>query len=173
PDAVKDGDLYKQAKTSVNGLLHDNLIDGPHADQLNSFIETNKDNPQALRQGIDHYAKMHMGASELASQAKSDAETYAAKIKGNTEPWKEVTPGMFYNVLTGESKGSDSKITTPAMMESKYVGIQQRQSQGQPISADDQAFAKGFEKIKTLVPQFNIAMQNGLLKNPAMDMAAE
>jgi hypothetical protein len=173
PSAVKDENLHQEATRAVNGLLANNYIDKDHAVQLQSTIDTTKDQNE-LRTQIDHYAKLHMGASQLADEQQKEVNTLKTRIETQTAPYKEVPgTGMFFNVLTGETKTPTGVVMSPGMMESKYVVIQQRQAQGQPISPEDQAFSKGYEKFKTLVPQFNIAMQNGLLKNSAMEMAAE
>lgn len=49
---------------------------------------------------------------------------------------------------------------SPAMAESRYLSVQTKLNQGMPVSPDDKAFSAGYEKNKTLVPAFNIKMQN-------------
>ena len=49
---------------------------------------------------------------------------------------------------------------SPAMMEAKYVALQQKQNSGQELSKDDAAWSKGYEHMKTLVPVANFNLQN-------------
>jgi len=80
---VSDDKLPVEAKRTVNGMVADGLIDSNHAQELGAFIDSNATNPQALRQGIDHYAKMHMGYSALADQAQKSSEVYKNVQQGN------------------------------------------------------------------------------------------
>jgi hypothetical protein len=87
PKAVPDDQLHNEATKTLNGLLADKVLDRDHGQQLQEQIDQTKD-PNALRQGIDHYAKMHMGASEAAALAKSQAESGKAVAEANLENQK-------------------------------------------------------------------------------------
>jgi hypothetical protein len=62
---------------------------------------------------------------------------------------------------------------TGPMIEARYLSIQQAKNTGKPVTADDQAFAKAYERNKTLVPQFNLNMQGSLLDQQALNLAAQ
>ncbi len=88
--------------------------------------------------------------SESQDQEKADAAN-----------WKEFpTLGVITNVRTGETRTPAGQILTPAMMEAKYVQIQQAQKLEQPVSPQDQAFIKSYQGLKELVPAFNFNLQN-------------
>jgi hypothetical protein len=82
-DDIPDAQLPTEAKRTVNSMMADGLIDAPHGQQLSAQIESNSANIPALRQSIDEYAKMHMGASEQAANAKSVAESGKAAAEAN------------------------------------------------------------------------------------------
>lgn len=110
----------------------------------------NNDQLQSFETGIG----MH---GQIIDDAKKIADINAS----STNAFKEVPgTGMFFNPVTGESKTPAGSVLTPPMMESKYVQIQQSQKMGQPVSAEDKAFAQGYEKMKTLVPALNFNLQN-------------
>jgi hypothetical protein len=145
--------------------------------------------PDQARQWVDIYKKGLQAESAQISQAKDQAQTSEATGKGQqavaeagkaTEQAKaadwEVVPtlGLRVNKVTGESQPiGTGAIMPPAMMEAKYVALAQRKAAGQPISTDDSAFMKGYEKFKTLVPTANINMQAGLLTPQAKEMAGQ
>jgi hypothetical protein len=96
------------------------------------------------------------------AQQIDDAKKVADINKSKTDAFKEVPgTGMFFNPVTGESKMSAAGQTlTPAMMENKYVSIQEAMRLQQPVSPQDKAFVQSYEKMKTLVPIMNFNMQN-------------
>jgi hypothetical protein len=49
---------------------------------------------------------------------------------------------------------------TPQMAESRYLFLQQKRNSGKPLSPDEQAAVKAYEKLKTLVPVANFNLQN-------------
>jgi len=79
---VSDANLPQEAHKVANSLATDGLIDSAHHDQLMQVIDSSSD-PGALRQQMDHYAKMHMGASELAGDAQKNSEVYKNIQQGN------------------------------------------------------------------------------------------
>jgi hypothetical protein len=80
--AVPDDQLHTEANRAVNSLLSNGLIDQPHAQQLQATIDSTSD-PAALRTQIDHYAKLHMGASQLADEAQKNSDVYKNIQQGN------------------------------------------------------------------------------------------
>jgi len=80
--AVPDDQLHTEANRAVNSLLSNGLIDQPHAQQLQTTIDSTSD-PAALRTQIDHYAKLHMGASQLADEAQKNSDVYKNIQQGN------------------------------------------------------------------------------------------
>lgn len=76
--------------------------------------------------------------------------------------WKELSSlGLLVNTANGKILSPTGGQMTPAMLESKYVGLQQKKNEGQKLSADEQAFSQAYEKNKTLVPAFNFNLQGG------------
>ncbi len=111
----------------------------------------------------------------MLADAKTAAETQQAAAKATSET-KEVIPtlGIVYDKATGQTtplQGA-SGMMPPAMMEAKYVALQQKKNSGQPVSKEDAAWMKGFEHYKTLVPTATVNLQAGLLSGQAKDMAA-
>lgn len=60
-----------------------------------------------------------------------------------------------------EKTKQEMQYGTGPMADSRYRFIQQQKALGKPVSADDAAFLKAYEKQKTLVPAFNFSVQNG------------
>jgi hypothetical protein len=119
-------------------------------------------------QDMDIEAGQH---KQMLADVKTQAETAAANAKAASDTaeagkataetgWQKFPElGMMYNTATKETRSmTGGAMMTPGMMEAKYVGLQQKKNSGQSLSSDDAAFAKGYEKFKTLVPAFNIAM---------------
>jgi hypothetical protein len=128
-------------------------------------VDTSKESPQYP--GDDEFAK-HLPAirlhSAIVAEAEKDRETSASELKAQADKQKadqenfQVIPelGVRVNKTTGETSPVSGAMMPPAQMESKYVALQQKKAAGQPLSVDDAGFVKGYEKYKTLVPQFNI-----------------
>lgn len=137
------------------------------APRLVSLGMNPKELPASFASPADMKAKLDNFIAELGQhkQMLTDAKTQADTAKENAEAeekkWQKFPElGLLYNTNTGETRSvtGGAPIMTPAMMESKYVGLQQKKNSGQPLSADDAAWAKGYEKYKELVPQFNVNM---------------
>ena len=92
---------------------------------------------------------------QILSDAKTLAETNEKNAEAAGKDWKEFPAlGKLVNVRTNEVKDVANGAMTPAMMESKYVAVQQKKNQGLPLNPEESAFAKGYEKFKTLVPNY-------------------
>lgn len=141
---------------------------GPQAiAQLQPMLHDGRDIEQA-EAGIGSLKEAQANAKELAAtqqeSAKATLDTAQAKAAG----WKEI-PGMgaFYNPETNELRTPAGQSMSPAMLESKYVMNQERKNAGQPLNAEDQAFDKGFEHFKTMVPAFNFNLQQAGVTSPS------
>lgn len=129
-----------------------------HGQQL---AEQARQNPQQARQMLPAYENGFKTEKQIFQEAKDSNEQNVKQQEANSKDWqKDDALGLFYNTRTGETKTPMGQIVSPAMMESKYVALQQKKNAGQPISKDDAAWVQGYEKYKTLVPQFQINMQN-------------
>ena len=115
-----------------------------------------------------HLAPIRLHSAILDEAQKDRATTAAettaaAKAQQANEANFQVVPelGVRVNKTTGETTpiSGAGGMMSPGMMEAKYVAIQQKKAAGQPLDPGDAAFAKGYEKYKTLVPQFTINQQ--------------
>jgi hypothetical protein len=102
---------------------------------------------------------------QILADAKTLAETNEKNATASEKEWQKFPNlGVMVNTKTGEQKSVTGAPIMPAsMMEAKYVGIQQKKNEGQALTPDDVAFAKGYEKFKTLVPVAQIGLQQSLL----------
>jgi hypothetical protein len=99
----------------------------------------------------------------LAKQSEIDKNNAAAGAsKANTEKT------LFETAQMKQFGGMN-----PAMADSRYRSVVQKQQLKQPVSPDELAFKAAYEKQKTLVPAATINMQGGLLSQEAKDMAAK
>lgn len=58
---------------------------------------------------------------------------------------------------------------TGPMIESKYVALQAKKNQGQPLSPEDEAFVRAYERNKTLNTQFKFNLEAGGAGNLALN----
>jgi hypothetical protein len=116
---------------------------------------------------------------QLLNDAKTLADTNKANAEASEKDWQKFPElGMLVNTKTGEQRNimSGGPVAAPAMLEGKYISIQQKKALGQPLGAQDKAFSDAYEKFKTLVPQFNLNMSGGAtggLSQDAIDAQAE
>lgn len=96
----------------------------------------------------------HKKEADIAEAAGKGAQSQAEAAKANIISIPEL--GGVYHVDTGEFKPVNGGTMSGAMLESKYV-MDQAQKQRTGTSPDPQ-FDRGYERFKTLVPQFNINM---------------
>jgi hypothetical protein len=125
-------------------------------DKMKPFLSSEADLDQAEAELGLHKEALN-NAKELAATqeaAGKGAESQAAAAKANVIPFPEM--GGVYHVDTGQFQTVNGGMTSPAMLESKYV-MDQAAKQRTGVSPDPQ-FDKGYEKFKTMVPQFNINM---------------
>lgn len=110
-------------------------------------------------EGLTAYETQLGMHGQILADAKTLAETNEKNAEAASKDWKEFPAlGKLVNTKTNEVKDVAGGQLTPQMMESKYVAIQQQKNLGKPLSAEDTAFAKSYEKFKELVPQFNVNM---------------
>lgn len=117
--------------------------------------------PAQARQQLKVVEHALMGEKEQFSQAQDTQKQQTEQQKANAADWKDFPAlGITVNTKTGEQKSVTGAggLMPPGMMEAKYVALQQKKNSGQPLSADDAAWTKGYEKLKTLVPQFTNVM---------------
>lgn len=121
--------------------------------------------------------KQHMGQKAILAKAQSESETAkntAQAAEAQAGQWKPVEgTGMFFNPISNQVKTPAGQVMTPAMMQSKYVAIQQSMKMGQPVSTQDKAFSQAFEKFKTLVPEFNISMASQMTPQSLDQLATQ
>lgn len=149
---VPDEQLVTRVNQEKNAALLGGYLDKDHAAAIDKILETG--NPQQIRGALKIFEKSLQGQKEQFDQAKQTAEL-------DQKNWKEIPgTGQFYNIKTNELKSPSGQRMTPQMAESQYIQLAQQKAKGEQISEDDQAFMKGFEKYKTLVPVANFNLQN-------------
>ena len=169
PDVQLAGSIQQATQDAIN----DGYLDPQHAQQIQQYIQQFP-NPADLRAHIGLYEKSLMAQNTQFSQEQATREANVKAQEANAQDWKTFpTLGVALNTRTGESQTPAGQVLTPEMMQSKYVGIQQKQRLGQQLTPEEQAFSGAYEKNKTLVPQFNFNMQTNALQGNARDMAAE
>jgi hypothetical protein len=140
-----------QAKLQASQILTNGLVKDPQTlGQIQAIAQGQKvptdDELSMVEAGLtDHNTQIeqHLKVQQTAEAAAKAAEATAAAGKTNLE--------LDYMKKYGG--------ITPAMAESRYLSITQKQNQGMPISAEDTAFKKSYEHMKTLVPAFNFNLQ--------------
>ena len=185
----------EQKKADLMQGVHDQVTQAAPEDKQNVYAQGLQ---QLAGSGIDvskeplqypgdaafaqHLAPIRLHSAILDEAQKDRATTAAettaaAKAQQANEANFQVVPelGVRVNKTTGETTpiAGAGGMMSPGMMEAKYVAIQQKKAAGQPLDPGDAAFAKGFEKYKTLVPTANINLQAGLLNDQAKKMAAD
>ena len=102
---------------------------------------------------------------QILNDAKTLADTNEKNASAAEKEWQKFPElGVMVNTKTREQVpiASAQGMMTPGMMEAKYVNIQQKKSLGQPLSAEDTAFTKGYEKYQAIKPQIqNYFAQGG------------
>jgi hypothetical protein len=118
------------------------------------------DTPQHMAGALENLETELGQHKQMLADAKTQAETAKDTAAASGE-WKgEPTVGLEINTKTGETRPMQGAAVTPQMQEAKYIGLAQKRAAGQPLSPDDAAFMKGYEKFKTLVPVANFNLQN-------------
>lgn len=101
---------------------------------------------------------------QVVADAKSLAETNEKNASAAEKEWQKFPElGVMVNTKTGEQRqvAGTAGMMTPGMMESKYVQTQQNKALGKPLSAEDAAFVKGYEKYQAIKPSIQNYFQQG------------
>lgn len=102
---------------------------------------------------------------QLLADAKTHAETNEKNAEAAEKEWQKFPEmGTMINTRTGEQRTIQGGLVPPGQQEAKYLGIETKKNQGQALSPDEVAFAKSYEKMKTLVPVAQIGIQQSLLR---------
>ncbi len=123
-------------------------------------MDTSHLNPQDIvddKQLDAHEMAIGMHGQQLID-AKTLAETNEKNATAAEKEWQKFPElGVMVNTKTQEQRSvAGGPVTPPAMLESKWLGIQQKKNLGQPISAEEDAFSKSYKQFKEIVPQFNL-----------------
>lgn len=109
---------------------------------------------------------------QLISDAKTLAETNEKNAAAAEKEWQKFPElGVMVNTKTGEQRqvaGAQGAMT-PAMIESKYLAVDQKKQLGHPVTPEESAFQKSVEKYKTLVPVAQVNLQQSLLTPEAKE----
>lgn len=152
-ESVPDDQLATSISKAKNQQLLAGNIDQGQADGIDKILATG--DPRRIRSSLDILEKSMMGAQQIHKNALEERDTAAKE-------WKEFPQlGMLVNTRNGDVKSPTGDVMSPGMMESKYVSLQAQKARGQALSDQDQAFVKGYEHMKTLVPMFNFNLQAG------------
>jgi len=128
--------------------------------------------------GLSQYeVPLAMNGQHLAD-AKTLAETNKANAEAAEKEWQKFPElGVMVNTKNGEQRSvAGGPVTPPAMLESKWMAIQQKKNLGQPVSAEESAFSKSYQQYKEMVPQFNFNLSGGAtggMTPQAIDAQAE
>lgn len=152
--SVGDDQLVSQLRTQKNAALLDGVLDPQHAAIIDHLVDTG--DPKTIRDSLATLEKGLIGQKEQFDQAYKEREVAAKET--------EIIPSLGVSVNKRTNAVTPipglGQMLTPQMMESKYVGIQTKKAGGQQLTDDDKNFAKGYEKLKELIPQFNLNVQN-------------
>lgn len=161
-------DQQAAAKTKIDALGGEAqaLLDAPedqrqdlHTQARQRLIDAGHFQPNEIPEQVpDEDALKFTAAASM--YAKDQMELANKKRETEQKDWKEFQAlGLLVNTKTGEMKSVGGGSTmTPAMMESKYVALGQKQNQGLALTDDEKAFRKSYAQMKELVPAFNIRM---------------
>jgi len=176
-EGVPDEQLMQHVTDTVGRLQQAGHIDPQTGSAIIQHAQSMT--PSEFRPWLDIYKKGLMAESAAIAQTKTQAETHKATAeaeKAEADQWQPVAElGVMVNKKTGDQRPIQGAagMMPPAMLEAKYVALQQKKAAGQQLSKDDAAFVKGYEKYKTLVPAAQINLQSGLLSDQAKQMAAQ
>jgi hypothetical protein len=160
------------AHTIIQDHLNDPGLDPQHRQQLVQEQQAIAQNPALIKQMADQWvAQSPAQQAKNIERQKAEADTTKAgasqqeadtkQQEADQKNWEVVAPlGVRVNKVTGEQQPINGAAMSPQMMEGKYVALQQKLNSGQQLSPEDAAFAKGYEKLKTLVPVANFNLQN-------------
>ena len=166
---VPDEQLTQHITDSVNNLVAQGHLSQQDGNAVIQHAQSMP--PDQFRPWLSVYEKSLQGEKAQIAQAQAESETSKNTAEGKkaeaeaANANKQVIPEL--GVIVDKSNGTVQPIQgatggmmPPQMMESKYVALQAAKNAGQLIAPKDAAWMKGYEKMKTLVPQFNLNMQN-------------
>lgn len=149
PDIVK-GIKDPGIQQMLGAMAQGQLV--PNDDQLESFEMGLMDHKTQVEMAL----KQKQGEEAGAKTAQAEAETRFTNTKNDQM--------MKFGGMGGEQA------------KARYLFVQSKVNQGQPVSPEDQAFAKAYEQEKKIVPIANFNLQMGAgggLSDPAVDQAAQ
>lgn len=155
-EGIKAIDDPQERETAYQQGLNSLATDGADVSHLPKNAPDNK----AL-EAYESQLGMH---SQILADAKALAETNEKNASAAEKEWQKFPElGVMVNIKTGEQRAVNGAqgMMTPGMMESKYVNIQQKKALGQPLSAEDAAFTKGYEKYQAIKPSIQNYFQQG------------
>jgi hypothetical protein len=161
---VPDDQLVGSISNAVDQSVQEGMLDPQHAMQFKQVLSTTADAP-TLRSQLGLMEKSLQAQSEQFKQAQEERKTAAAE-------WKEFsTLGVALNTRTGETKQIGGGMVPPAMADTIYRDIEMRVNRKQHVDDDQLAWAKAYEKQKTLGPVAQIAVQGALNKGSSAALA--
>jgi len=178
-ESVPDEQLYPSMTDAIGQLVTQGHLTQQEGAAVTQHMQSMS--PDQFRPWLDVYKKSLMGEKEQAQQTIAQQEAAAKqttaaadKERADTAAW-EVIPqlGLRVNKVTGEQQAVQGAVMSPEMMQAKYVALAQKQASGQPLAPEDEAFMRGVEKYKSIVPTANINLQAGLLTPGAKQMLAQ
>ena len=148
-----DEGLGERLTAATQDAVQSGLVDPAHAQQV---LQLAGQDPKAIRSTLSLFEKSLMGQKTQFDQAQEAAKTKTAQEQANIEQQR----------LTATLPGG--ALEDP---ENKFLRLDAARQQGNPLSAEDQAFLKSYKANKTMVPSFNLDMGGGLTPD-ALDQAA-
>jgi len=174
--SLSDEEFTKQQKIAdLTAGFHDQVTKAKPAEKQNVYAQglqqlgragADVSNEPLQYPGDDVFAqhlpfvRLH---SAIVAEAEKDRELATKEQEEQNKEWKDFPAlGVALNTQTGETKSvaGAGAIMPPAMMEAKYVALQQKKNAGQALSKDDAAWSQAYEHMKTLVPVANFNLQN-------------
>ena len=150
-ESVPDEQLHDMAVQKVQSLMQGGILDPQTGQKALQGIQSTQD-PKALRDQIDIFAKASMGAKAAAEQQKTQAETK-----------KDTAQAGEAEAATGKTQLETQLMQqygTPAQQEAKYISLVARQKQGFPLLPAEKAFIGAVEKYKAIAPTATFNLQN-------------
>ena len=135
-EQVPDEQLGQAITQGAQELVQQGLLDPQHAQTAQQLAQLP---PAQARQALETMRKGLLSDSQLLEDAQKQAQTQALKAEAE-KTQLENEQMKQYGGLTGPSA------------DAKYRFLQQKMALGQQITPEDQAYIKGYEKQKLLVP---------------------
>lgn len=152
--SLPDEQLAQGIVATAQDLADKKLIDPQHLQMAQQIAQSG--DPASMRKSLDFFRKSYMANSAQMDEAEKAATTR----EKNASAEKTELETNFIKQFGG---------MTPAMAESKYLSLQAKVNQGQPVSPADKAFMQAYEKNKTLVPAMRFQLNAGEKSNARSD----